>query len=209
MVDQTAGDRGKPPRQATDDRAQSGVTRVTTKRATARSASNTRPGCKQRHRPAVSAPATRLSFLRRSGPRVSVTPPGVKQERVTCVNGRADRPALHPWRRGHLGAGAPSLAPRGKRGRRARAGRGACKIAANDLAGAEVRDSRELPPGTDEIHYFQEPIRRQFRFATERQSDSSRVLAEGSPGCKHERSRSGGNAVVVIPASGSDETQKT
>ena len=55
----------------------------------------------------------------------------------------------------------------------------------------------------DEIHYFQEPMRRQFRFATERQSDSSRVLAEGSPGCKHERSRSGGNAVVVIPAGGS------
>ena len=57
----------------------------------------------------------------------------------------------------------------------------------------------------DEIHYFQEPIRRQFRFATERQSDSSRVLAEGSAGCKHERSRSGGDAVVVIPASGSDD----
>jgi hypothetical protein len=57
----------------------------------------------------------------------------------------------------------------------------------------------------DEIHYFQEPIRRQFRFATERQSNSSRVLAEGSPGRKHERSRSGGNAVVVIPASGSDD----
>ena len=57
----------------------------------------------------------------------------------------------------------------------------------------------------DEIHYFQEPIRRQFRFATERQLDSSSVLAERSPGCKHERSRSGGNAVVVIPASGSDE----
>ena len=47
-----------------------------------------------------------------------------------------------------------------------------------------------------------------FRFATERQSDSSRVLAEGSPGCKHERCRSGGNAVVVIPASGSDDSRK-
>ena len=72
-----------------------------------------------------------------------------------------------------------------------------------------------MPSGTtapvsspaDEIHYFQKPMRRQFRFATERQSDSSRVLAEGSPVCKHERCRSGGNAVVVIPASGSDEAR--
>jgi hypothetical protein len=57
----------------------------------------------------------------------------------------------------------------------------------------------------DEIHYFQKPIYRQFPFATERQSDSSRALCRRSPGCKHQRCRSGGNAVVVIPASGSDE----
>ena len=66
------------------------------------------------------------------------------------------------------------------------------------LAGFELSPTAPL----DEIHYFQEPIRRQFRFATERQSDSSRVLAEGSAGYKHERSRSAGNAVVVIPAQG-------
>ncbi len=32
---------------------------------------------------------------------------------------------------------------------------GACKIAANDLAGAEVRDGRGLPPGTDKKHQAQ------------------------------------------------------
>jgi hypothetical protein len=33
----------------------------------------------------------------------------------------------------------------------------------------------------DEIHNSQQPMRRQFRFASERQSDSSRVLGERSP----------------------------
>jgi hypothetical protein len=65
--------------------------------------------------------------------------------------------------------------------------------------------SGHLAAGPDEIHYFQKPMRRQFRFASERQSDSNRVLAERSPGCKQERCRSGSNAVVVIPASGSDD----
>jgi hypothetical protein len=51
-------------------------------------------------------------------------------------------------------------------------------------------------------------MRRQFRFATERQSESSRLLAERSPGCKHERCRSGSNAVVVNLASGSDEREQ-
>ena len=58
--------------------------------------------------------------------------------------------------------------------------------------GASAPTTVTLAVAADEIHYFQEPIGRQFRFATERQSDSSRVLAEGSPGCKHERSRYGG-----------------
>jgi hypothetical protein len=48
------------------------------------------------------------------------------------------------------------------------------------------------------------PMRPHFRFASEQQSDSSHVLAERSPECKHERCRFGNNAVVVIPASGSD-----
>jgi len=66
----------------------------------------------------------------------------------------------------------------------------------------------DLATPQDEIHYVQKPMRRQFRVPTERQSDSSRVLAEGSPGCKHERCRSGSNAVTVIAASGSDDLGK-
>jgi hypothetical protein len=38
---------------------------------------------------------------------------GVEQQRAT--DGRTDRPALHPWRRGHPGAGATSLASHGTR----------------------------------------------------------------------------------------------
>jgi len=36
--------------------------------------------------------------------------------------GPADRPALHPWPRGHLGAGATSLAMRGQENRRGASG---------------------------------------------------------------------------------------
>ena len=75
------------------------------------------------------------------------------------------------------------------------------------LASEHLADGR-VASGVDEIHYFQKPIYRQFPFATERQSDSSRALAEGSPECKHQGCRSGGNAVVVIPASGSDDERR-
>ena len=61
--------------------------------------------------------------------------------------------------------------------------------------------------GSDEIHHSEQPTRRQFRFASERQSDSSRVLAERSAGCKHERRRFGSNAVAAIRASGSDDEE--
>jgi hypothetical protein len=52
--------------------------------------------------------------LQRSGHRAVVTGVGVKQQHVT--NRRADRPALHPCRHGHLEAGAASLAMRGQQG---------------------------------------------------------------------------------------------
>ena len=45
----------------------------------------------------------------------------------------------------------------------------------------------------------------QFRFASEGQSRSSRLLAERSPVCKHMLCRFGGNAVVMSRAAGSDD----
>ena len=61
---------------------------------------------------------------------------------------------------------------------------------------------------TDEIHYSGQPMRRQFRSASERQSGSSGLLAERSPGCKRERCRFASNAVVMSVASGSDEDRR-
>ena len=49
----------------------------------------------------------------------------------------------------------------------------------------------ELPPGTDEFHYSERPMCQQFRFASEGQSRSSRLLAERSPVCKHTLCRFG------------------
>ena len=72
------------------------------------------------------------------------------------------------------------------------------------LAGAWLTSA----PGKDEIHHSEQPTGRQFRFASERQSDSSRVLAERSAGCKHEGRRFGSNAVAAIRASGSDELRE-
>jgi len=113
--------------------------------------------------------------------------------------GSALQSATAPGNRTHCRSqAAPARACRRRYSTRAPASRALAE------AGAEA--SLGAPP--DEIHYFQHPIRRQFRFATERQSDSSRVLAERSAGCKHERSRCGGNAVVVIPASGSDDQRQ-
>ncbi len=64
-------------------------------------------------------------------------------------------------------------------------------------------------PGLDEIQYSEQPMRRQFRFASERQSGSSRLVAKRSPGCKHELCRFASNAVVMTLASGSDETRNS
>ena len=66
----------------------------------------------------------------------------------------------------------------------------------------------ELPPGTDEFHYSERPMCQQFRFASEGQSRSSRLLAERSPVCKHTLCRFGSNAVVMSRAAGSDEKER-
>ena len=55
------------------------------------------------------------------------------------------------------------------------------------------------------IDYSEQPMRRQFRFASEGQSRSSRLLAELSPVCKHELCRSASNVTVMSLAAGSDE----
>ena len=68
---------------------------------------------------------------------------------------------------------------------------------------AGARRAAFVASGMDEIHHSEQPTRRQFCFASERQSDSSRVLAERSAGCKHERRRFGSIAVAAIRAGGS------
>jgi hypothetical protein len=83
-VDHTAEDGRKPPRKATGGQP-IWRTVVTTKCATAGSASNTRPLRATTWTPAVSASATRLSLLQRSGHRVSVTPSGVKGPRASTT----------------------------------------------------------------------------------------------------------------------------
>jgi hypothetical protein len=57
----------------------------------------------------------------------------------------------------------------------------------------------------DEFRYSEQPMRQQFRFASEGQSRPSRLLAECSPMCKHRLCRFGSNAVVMSRAAGSDE----
>ena len=47
----------------------------------------------------------------------------------------------------------------------------------------------------------------QFRFASEGQSRSSRLLAERSPVCKHTLCRFAGNAVVMSCASALDDEE--
>jgi hypothetical protein len=51
-----------------------------------------------------------------------MTASGVEQQLAT--DGTLDRPALHPWRREHVGAGANGLAMRGLQAAR---GSGACR----------------------------------------------------------------------------------
>jgi hypothetical protein len=65
--------------------------------------------------------------------------------------------------------------------------------------------SRGQSCGMDEIHYSEQPMRQQFRFGSERQSRSSRLVAERSPVCKHELCRFASKAVVMGFAAGSDE----
>ena len=52
-------------------------------------------------------------------------------------------------------------------------------------------------------------MRQQFRFASEGQSRSSRLLAERSQVCKHRLCRFGSNAVVMSRAAGSDDFHKS
>jgi hypothetical protein len=59
----------------------------------------------------------------------------------------------------------------------------------------------------DTFHYSEWPMRQQFRFASEGQSRSSRLLAERSPVRKHRLCRFGSNAVVMSRAAGSDENE--
>ncbi len=59
--------------------------------------------------------------------------------------------------------------------------------------------------GADEFHYSERPMCQQFRFASERQSRSSRLLAERSPASKHRLCRFGSNTVVMSRAAASDE----
>jgi len=61
-----------------------------------------------------------------------------------------------------------------------------------------------LRNGLDEIHYSDQRMRQQFPFASERQSRSSRPLAERSPVRKHELCRFDSKAVVMSLAAGSD-----
>jgi hypothetical protein len=63
--------------------------------------------------------------------------------------------------------------------------------------------------GWNEFHYSERPMCQQFRFASEGQSRSSRLLAERSPVCKHRLCRFGSNAVVIGRAAGSDESEKS
>ena len=60
------------------------------------------------------SPAITLSVAVQSGRHADMTGSGVEQQPV--ADGRADRRALHPWRNGHVGGGATSLAMRGRRG---------------------------------------------------------------------------------------------
>ena len=63
-------------------------------------------------------------------------------------------------------------------------------------------------PGVNELHYSERPMCQQFRFASEGQSRSSRLLAERSPVCKHRLCRFGSNAVVISRSAGSDEREQ-
>jgi hypothetical protein len=60
----------------------------------------------------------------------------------------------------------------------------------------------------DEFHYSEQLMRQQFRFASEGQSRSSRLLAERWPECKHRLCRFASNAVVMSRAAASDETEQ-
>jgi hypothetical protein len=55
----------------------------------------------------------------------------------------------------------------------------------------------------DEIHYSEQPMHQEFRFASKGQPRSSPPLAERSPACKHEPCRFARNAVVMSLAAGS------
>jgi hypothetical protein len=54
----------------------------------------------------------------------------------------------------------------------------------------------------DEIHYSEQPMHQQFRFASDGQRRSSHLFAERSPISKHELCRFASNAVVMSLAAG-------
>jgi hypothetical protein len=73
------------------------------------------------------------------------------------------------------------------------------------LERADTRATLNETAEMDECHYSERPMCQQFRFASEGQSRSSRLLAERSPVCKHRLCLFGSNAVVMSRAAGSDD----
>jgi hypothetical protein len=74
-------------------------------------------------------------------------------------------------------------------------------IAGTQLVGLSVVE-------LDEFHYSERLMRQQFRFGSEGQSRSSRLLAERWPECKHRLCRFASNAIVMSRAAGSDELEE-
>ncbi|MFZ0383281.1 MAG: hypothetical protein WAL38_36015, partial [Solirubrobacteraceae bacterium] len=77
-----------------------------------------------------------------------------------------------------------------------------CRQQAARRVEAEVVADLGQVCGSDEFRDSERPMCQQFRFASEGQSRSSRLLAERSPECKHRLCRFGGNAVVMSRAAG-------
>ena len=78
-------------------------------------------------------------------------------------------------------------------------------IPADRIGASGVHTGLELPPGTDQFHYYEQPMHQQFRFAGEGQSRSNRLLARRSSVCEHKLCRFGSNSVAMSRAAGSDE----
>jgi hypothetical protein len=79
------------------------------------------------------------------------------------------------------------------------AGAASWRSAAAPPGAPQARRIRGLTTGADEFHYAEQLMRQQFRFASEGQSRSSRLLAERWPECKHRLCRFGCFAGVSCP----------